>query len=634
MRLFPFFILFSLCFSVCIAQDNYDAELIPSALRNRANATIRNEETVVDMRSPNNVMYTVKQAITVLNKNGDENARLVLFYDKNISIKSIKGEVYNEVGKLVNKFSQSDFKDESAVQGFSLFEDNRVKHFLPSVNTYPYTIVYNYEIRYKQNLIIPDWVPKPASDVSVEKSSYTFICKPSDQFRIKTQSLTTSVDEKVDDKQKVLVWKVNHLLGVKPEPYSPLKETYQTYVKIAPQQFSYFNYKGSYANWQELGKWYYDNLLKDRNNLPPATIEVIKDLIKNEKTDKDKARKIYQYLQDKTRYISIQVGIGGFQPFTAADVDRLGYGDCKALVNYMQSLLNVAGIESYYCVVKSGSEKKSLDPTYASMNQGNHIILCMPLKGDTTWLECTSQKIPFGFLSDFTDDRYVLACTSEGGKLLKTPTYSMQNNLQVRNANLVIDNNGSVNGTVKTIFSGTQYDNHEEIVGKPLTEQQKLLKEDYNIDNINFDKIAYLQHKDANPKITENLSLNIRNYCAINNNRMFIVVNAFNVIATIPEVRNRTMPVYLNRGYTDIDTIVYTIPETVIGIIEPIHKNIKSEFGSYASSAVLDGNKLTYYRKIELNEGTFPAESYEKFSRFITDINVADNLKLIFSLKK
>jgi transglutaminase-like putative cysteine protease len=44
-----------------------------------------------------------------------------------------------------------------------------------------------------------------------------------------------------------------------------------------------------------------------------------------------KAKKIYQYLQNKTRYISVQIGIGGFQPVTAADVDRLGYGDCKGI---------------------------------------------------------------------------------------------------------------------------------------------------------------------------------------------------------------------------------------------------------------------------------------------------------------
>jgi len=616
------------------AQDNYDVDLIPTVLRNRANATIRNKETVVDMRSPDNVMYSVKQAITVLNKNGDENARLALFYDKNTSIKSIKGEIYNEVGKSVGKFSQGDFKDESAVQGFSLFEDSRVKHYLPSVNTYPYTIVYNYEIRYKQNLIIPDWAPKPYDDVSIEKSSYVFICKPTDQFRLKTQNLQSKAEENITKDQKILTWKVSNILAVKSEPYSPNKETYETSVKIAPEQFSYFNYKGNYTNWQELGKWAHDNLLKGRDKLPEATIQMVKELVKDEKTDKDKARKIYQYLQDKTRYISVQIGIGGFQPVTASEVDRLGYGDCKALVNYMQSLLKVVNIESYYCVVEAGREKISLDPTYASMNQGNHIILCLPLKGDTTWLECTSQKIPFGFLGDFTDDRNVLACTAEGGKLLRTPKLAAQTNLQVRNAELTLDKDGNISGTVKTIFSGAQYDNHEEFIGKPLTEQQKLLKDVYDIDNINFEQIKYAQKKEIEPVTTENLSINIRNYATINNIRLFMLPNAFNIKAAVPETKGRTLPVYINRGYQDEDTITYNLPDNIIPIILPIDKTINNNFGSYTMKTVIEGNELIYTRKFILKDGTFPAESYAAFTQFINEVSSSDKLKLVLNLKK
>lgn len=626
-----------LCFfglTPCIAQDNYDADLIPAALRNRANAVIRNEETYVNMLAPNNVQYTVKQAITILNKNGEDNARLVLFYDKNTTIKNVTGEIYNEVGKLMGKFNESAFKDESAVHDFSLFEDNRIKHYLPNLNVYPYTIVYNYTIRFKQNLIIPNWTPKPANDVSVEKSSYTFVCKPTDQFRIKAQNINNKVEEQVNDKQKSLIWKVNNLTSQKDEPFSPDKDSYQPSIKIAPEQFTYYNYKGTYTNWQELGKWYYDNLLKGRNVLPAATVETIKTLVKDIPTDKEKAKKIYEYLQSKTRYISVQIGIGGFQPFAAAEVDRLGYGDCKALVNYMQSLLAVVGIESYYCVVQAGSEKKSLDPTYASMNQGNHIILCMPLKGDTTWLECTSQKIPFGFLSDFTDDRYVLACTAEGGQLLRTPKLTVQNNLQVRQAELTLTDQGNITGTVKTIFSGSQYDNHEHIIGKPLLEQEKMLKEAYAIDNINFDKIDYIQKKHIEPELIESLVLNIRSYGALNNDKIFLPLNPFNVQRTIPEVKNRMMPVYINRGYTDVDTIVYLLPDHFTGNIEPYEKVINCEYGSYVATAKLEGKKLSYTRKMILNDGTFKAESYAVYSKFMADVNSADHQKLILSLKK
>ncbi|KQC01045.1 DUF3857 domain-containing protein [Pedobacter sp. Hv1] len=626
-----------LCFfglTPCIAQDNYDADLIPATLRNRANAVIRNEETYVNMLAPNNVQYTVKQAITILNKNGEDNARLVLFYDKNTTIKNVTGEIYNEVGKLMGKFNESAFKDESAVHDFSLFEDNRIKHYLPNLNVYPYTIVYNYTIRFKQNLIIPNWTPKPANDVSVEKSSYTFVCKPTDQFRIKAQNINNKAEEQVNDKQKSLVWKVSNLTSQKDEPFSPDKESYQPSIKIAPEQFTYYNYKGAYTNWQELGKWYYENLLKGRNVLPAATVETIKALVKDIPTDKEKAKKIYECLQTKTRYISVQIGIGGFQPFAAAEVDRLGYGDCKALVNYMQSLLAVVGIESYYCVVQAGSEKKSLDPTYASMNQGNHIILCMPLKGDTTWLECTSQKIPFGFLSDFTDDRYVLACTPEGGKLLRTPKLTVQNNLQVRQADLTLTDQGNITGTVKTVFSGSQYDNHEHIIGKPLLEQEKMLKEAYAIDNINFDKIDYIQKKNIEPELIETLALNIKNYGALNNDKIFLPLNPFNVQRTIPEVKNRMMPVYINRGYTDVDTIIYLLPDYFNGAIEPYEKVINCEYGSYVATAKLEGKKLSYTRKFILNDGTFKAESYAVYSKFIADVNSADHQKLILNLKK
>ncbi|MFC4210707.1 DUF3857 domain-containing protein [Pedobacter lithocola] len=617
------------------SQDNYDVDLISSNLKNRANAIVRNEETIVDMRSTDNVMRLVKKAITVINKNGEDEARIVLFYDKNTSIQSIKGEVYNAAGKLTKKFTQNNFSDESAADGFSLFVDSRVKHFLPNENIYPFTIVYSYEIRYKQNLLIPDWVPKAADDVAVEKSSYTFICKPADELRIKAQNYVGKPEEVINDKQKSLIWKVNNLFAVKSEPYSPNAENYQTSVKIAPIQFDYYNHRGSYKDWNQLGKWVYADLLKGRSTLLPSTVATIKELVKNETTDKGKARKIYEFMQNKTRYISVQIGIGGFQPVAAADVDRLGYGDCKALVNYMQSLLNVVGIESYYCVVEAGIEKVSLDPTFASMVQGNHVILCMPLKGDTTWLECTSQKIPFGFLGDFTDDRTVLACTPEGGKLLKTPKLQAENNRQIRHADLTVFSNGDVKGTIKTVYFGSQYNNMENVVGKPFVEQQKLLSGIYDIDNITFNAINYSQKKDAVPETNENVVLFLRNYGAVNNNKMLLQLNAFNVKSSVSESRNRIRPVYINRGYTDEDTIVYTLPaEVLTDKLGENDKEFKNQFGEYISKSTLNGNKLTYYRKLIVNDGTFPAEEYAAFSKFINDVNSADQYKVILSLKK
>ncbi len=44
-------------------------------------------------------------------------------------------------------------------------------------------------------------------------------------------------------------------------------------------------------------------------------------------------------------------GIGGWKPMLVEDVRKKGYGDCKALTNYMRTLLQAAGIKSYYCII-------------------------------------------------------------------------------------------------------------------------------------------------------------------------------------------------------------------------------------------------------------------------------------------
>ena len=149
-------------------------------------------------------------------------------------------------------------------------------------------------------------------------------------------------------------------------------------------------------------------------------------------------------MQQKTRYISIQVGIGGWKPMLASEVDRLGYGDCKALTNYTRALLSEVGITSYYAKIYAGrGKRKSLDGNLVSQ-QSNHVILMVPFERDTTWLECTNQKIPFGHLGSFTDDRDALVITPEGGMLIKTPKIPVEENIQNMSGDLTIQENGDL----------------------------------------------------------------------------------------------------------------------------------------------------------------------------------------------
>jgi len=612
--------------SAANAQANYDVSLISKDLLPYASAVIRDQSVYTEVKD-GATFYRIKTAVTVLNKNGDDIAHIVVFYDKSNIIKNIKGTVYNEFGKLSRKFGEKDFEDESAVNNFSLYEDSRVKHFIPSIGSYPYTIEYEYELKSKQTLNIRDWKPNPQNGLAVEKSTYTFACSPDFSIRYKEINMPAKVGiGSTKDGLKTYTWQLNNLKAIRSEPYSPIAETYLSTVKITPRDFVYGGINGSFTNWNELGRWSYDKLLANRQTLPPETIQYIKTLTAGITDTKLKAKKIYEYMQNKTHYISIQVGIGGYQPFLASEVDRLNYGDCKGLVNYTRALLKAADIDSWYCVVDAGNMKASMLPDFASMNQFNHVILCLPLKNDTTFLECTSQKIPFGFLSDFTDDRTVLACTPEGGRVMHTPKYTATQNLQNRKANFTIAADGELSGDMTTIYKGTQYDNPEALIGEPLTEQVKTLQKMYaNISNLAVEKLELKQDKKEIPVATENVVLNAYDFASKDNNKLYFSLNPVNKQRGIKDVRNRVNPVYINRGYTDEDEITYILPTGYRPDMEPLNINLKKPFGSFRVTVVINDNKLVYKRRVQIIDGNYSKDKYADLVEFYQTIADADS---------
>jgi hypothetical protein len=623
-------IILSLCVlaacSFANAQQNYDASLIPKELLPYASVVVRSEEESVELKDIDNVAYHVKKALTIINKNGD--GRIFIPYNKTMAIKYVRVGIYNQFGKQISKFSESNFEDGSNAHDFSLFEDERVKYYIPSITEYPYTIVYEYELRIKQSLNLPGWEPNTNFGVAVEKSSFTFSCRPGFNIRYKEINFPGKVTiGKNPAGFNTYTWAADNLKAIKDEPFSPYYKNYMTSVEMAPEKFSFYGIGGSFTNWQELGKWEYDKLLVNRKDLPEETIGHIKELTKDITDPKLKAKKIYEYMQGKTHYISVQVGIGGNQPFLASDVDKQNYGDCKALVNYTQALLKAVNIDSYYCIVQSGGQYKvSLQQDFPSMGQGDHIILCIPFKNDTTWADCTSETIPFGYLGAFTDDRTVLAVTPEGGKLMHTPKYTADDNLKRRKADFVINEAGELSGHMITTFKGADYDYRDELINEPRSEQVKILRRIYPINNLDVESFDLKQDKSFDPVTIENLKLHARDYASLSDGKYYFMLNPVNRMDEPPrQLRNRLNSVYINRGYTDEDEIIYTIPTGYHLEKVPLNVSIDKPFGKFKATMELNGDRLIYKRKLEIIDGTYSRDTYQDLVDFYQAIVDADD---------
>ncbi|MEM6966665.1 MAG: DUF3857 domain-containing protein [Bacteroidota bacterium] len=631
--LFLFFVnvllLASFSFTNPAVSGAYSTLLIPDQLLKNANAVVRMDKSVFDLKSPKEAIFTRKYAITILNENADEHAHFQEFYDKMRKIASIKGAIYDQHGKQVKKIKKKDIIDISAVSSGSLYEDARLKGIKVVHNTYPFTVEFEYQIKYSGLLIYPPWGPVIDYQVAVQQSSYQAIISPSMDFRYKSSNLAIEPNITNTNGKKFYEWNLTDYPAMKREPYSPMSRRIFPLVYLSPNDFVYDGYQGNMETWKRYGKWVYD-LADGRAELDSETATKIKELVAPAKNDEERVKILYEYLQSKSRYISIQLGIGGLQPFAARTVDELGYGDCKALSNYMRAILQVAGIKSYHATVGAGRGHTSIEPDFPFKGYTNHMILCVPLEGDTIWLECTDQNQPFGFLGTFTDDRNALLITEEGGKIVRTTHYHQSINTQLRNALVKIDAKGNAQINVATKYRGLQYENVQHQFLNNEKEQKEALYEGLDVANLKIEKFSYTQVKDRIPEATELLDLEIDNYASVSGTRIFIPLNILNKWKKAPrKVRNRKTEVVLGMEYIDTDEVIYEIPDNYKIEHFPEAISLDSDFGSYKVTVVQDDRKVIYKRTIKMNKAAYAPERYKDFLKFYKKIVRADKMKLV-----
>jgi hypothetical protein len=602
---------------------------LPEELKSNAVAVVRLYSQTFEIKNIGNATEKIKTIITILNKRGDDEANFQAPYDPYNKVTSANGIVIGSDGKVIKKIKRFEFSDSPAYDGSSFYSELRVLTYSPLVNSYPYTVEYECEINHKGLLTYPAWVAQDNPEVAVENSSFEIVTSNENTFRYLLSKSEKPVITNKGNKISYL-WHADHLKAFTTEPFSPSMLEVSPVVYSAPNEFEFHDFKGNLSSWNSFGKWIAD-LNKGRDQLPAPTISKMKDLIKGVTDSTEMVKRIYSYLQNKTRYVGIQLGIGGYQPMLAEEVDKLGYGDCKALSNYMISLLKAVGIKSNYVLVRAGESLHQINPDF-SMNSFNHIIVCVPFSKDSIWLECTSQHAPFGFLGSSTFNRNVLLINNEGGVLVHTPDYPIGKNTQHRTAQVDIEPDGNASAKVSTKFSGIQYEYVAANLSNEPLEQKKWFENHNDIPIFKVTDYHYSKPSDRIPMVQEVQSLQLDKYAGANPNMLIIPLNLMNKPDySYKTLKQRKTEVEVNASYIDVDTIIYKLPANVKVETLPANAEINSIFGQYSAFITLKENTLMYIRKVEVHRGHYPAEKYQELVEFFDKVSKADKCKAIFN---
>ncbi len=624
-----FFFTISCCsgflFSFCQAPQ-YDLASVPENVKKNADVIVRSENTQFEIKDIDRAYLTVDRVVTVLNENGKKELAFHQYGNKYIDLTDAEIRVFDAAGKTVSKFKKGDMT--TIANGDGLIDEGKITYYVVTTATYPITVEYKYEVKYKGTLFYPDYTIMESRQ-GIENSSFTVKVPEELDLRYKEKNIKLTPQVSTADKIKTYTWSVKNLSPVEYEEGAVSYESRYPSIILAPNRFKIYDFEGDMTSWKAFGNWE-NGLIQGIDVLPEDRKVFFTALTKDAATEREKIRLVYQYLQKNFRYVSIQLGIGGYRPFPALFTDQKKYGDCKGLSFYTYSVLKALGIKSYVALINAGFDKEPADKDFPC-NQFNHMILCVPQKKDSIWLECTSNTNDFAVLGNFTENRNALLITEEGGVLVPTPKSKSADNTfnSFTKVALEDDASGTSLTTLQTTGEYTQ-DVISYILDEKKDEQKKALINYYGFkqpDEFSVEK------KQNEKKFITVVTLGIEKIPEfVAGSKMFLTPRMYKIMrGKLPAAENRRTDFYFECPFEKTDTTAFKLPEGYKPDALPTEKNFKCNYGSYAAKCWYNESEKTVYStaQLVLNNYKIPAANYAEVKSFFDKVLEDDTQRIV-----
>lgn len=622
-------VLFLLLIACCSnAQPGiYSALTIPDSLKKDADVVVREEVIKFTVKDINSARYDVHQVITILNEQGKNYLSFDEFSYQFRVLEDAEIKIYDLLGNKKNTITKKEMT--SLNYGEGLVPEGKVTWFNVPAPSYPITIEINYSVKFRGLFNYPGNCFQ-YSNQSVQSAIYDVEVPAELSLRYKLQHNNYQpVISKAGNKE-LYHWEVKNLRAFKTEKHVGSSFNYLPMVLVGPNKFQLDEYEGDMTSWKNFGEWFRKVYLKT-TELPEDRKLFYVNLVKDAKTDADKAAILYNYMQHNMRYVSIQLGIGGLKPFPASFVDNKKYGDCKALSNYLKSALDAVGIKSNVVIIEGGMDPRPVQEDFPA-DYFNHVILCIPHVNDSVWLECTSTTLPFGQLGPFTENRKALMITDEGGVLVNTPGSNYKNNTAW--VNTVIEVNADGGGKVKTNY--TLWGEERDWLLMRFHDLKDDEKRKFFITQNEWKQPDNLEISNSNDKASPyqvSATMDYEKIYSFNaGSKLFFETRLYPLFdEEIPEYAKRKADYYFTYPYQVMDTTVYKFPPGYTLENAPGNKEVQLPFAAYSCSYSWNAaaHTLTSVALLQIKDRVVKAADYPKLLDFKKQVMADVNEKIV-----
>jgi hypothetical protein len=275
-------------------------------------------------------------------------------------------------GKVVSSApSQLQDADVPATMGNPVYSDGKIRR-ASLTGVAPGTIVdYSYTIEELKPFLPGDFQDSwgVTTGLPTLRSRYVVDVPASLDLRLEERNLNFRRQEKVAAGRRVYTWATTNVAKYKGEPFAA--DSNGVVMSIA---------LSSPTTWQRISSWY-AGLARDRYEITPPVAAKIHSVVANARTLDDSIRAVHRWVAQDVRYVSLALGLGGYQPRAPQTVLETGFGDCKDKATLFVAALRSMGVTAYPVLLSSDG---GVDRKMPSIGQFDHAIAAVERRARET----------------------------------------------------------------------------------------------------------------------------------------------------------------------------------------------------------------------------------------------------------
>jgi hypothetical protein len=409
-------------------------------------------------------------------------------------------EAYTKVpdGNRYKKLKVTDIKTQSALSSGVFYDDMKESVFdFPSMVKGAIGVVSHTKYHKDPHLLSPFYF---TSYMPVVNAKFTVTFPSNMQLKYVLKNDDKQISFKEDNRGKQTVYEFASTNQKSRDGFgdAPPRSYYEPHVII--HIASYQNDNGQQVNYlgnvEDLYKYNY-SFLKDINTQASPVLQHLADsLTTGATTEREKAKRIYNWVQEHIKYVAFEEGLEGFVPRQAADVCTKRYGDCKDMASLLTALLKIAGLDAHFTWI--GTRDIPYEYTDVPLPiTDNHMISTVKIDDEWIFLDGTDPNCIYGTPSKGIQGKQALVSISDKEyKLLTVPILPAEKNYVMDSTFISVSDRG-IKGNSSVYFNGyfgvdaynsLQYrdanDAKDFVKEKTAKASNKFILDDYSINRI------------------------------------------------------------------------------------------------------------------------------------------------------